>query len=50
MLPESEALHWLIHVGHFGQSHKHSGKRAFFLLKSRYSTSSWAKQNQFFYD
>jgi hypothetical protein len=45
-----EALHWLIHVGHFGQSHDHSGKRAFLLLKSRYPDSSWAKQNQFFYD
>ncbi len=24
-----EALHWLIHVGHYGQSHNHSGRRAF---------------------
>ena len=29
-----EALHWLIHIGHYGQSHNHSGKRAFLLLKS----------------
>ncbi len=45
-----EALHWLIHVGHYGQSHDHSGKRAFLLLKSRYPNSSWAKQNPFYYD
>ena len=45
-----EALHWMVHVGHYGQSHDHSGKRAFLLLKSRYPNSSWAKQNRFFYD
>ena len=45
-----EALHWVIHVGHFGQGHNHSGKRAFTLLKGRYPASSWAKQNQFYYD
>ena len=45
-----EALHWLIHIGHYGQSHDHSGRRAFMLLKSRYPNSSWAKQNQYFYD
>jgi hypothetical protein len=45
-----EALHWLVHVGHYGQSHDHSGKRAFLLLKSRYPASSWAKQNPFYYD
>ena len=45
-----EALHWVIHVGHFGQGHNHSGRRAFTLLKSRYPASSWAKQNQFYYD
>ena len=45
-----EALHWLIHIGHYGQSHDHSGKRAFLLLKSRYPNSSWAKQNQFYFD
>ncbi len=45
-----EALHWVIHVGHYGQGHNHSGKRAFTLLKSRYPASSWAKQNQFYYD
>ena len=45
-----EALHWIIHVGRYGQGHDHSGKRAFTLLKSRYPASSWAKQNQFYYD
>ena len=45
-----EALHWLIHIGHYGQSHDHSGKRAFMLLHSRYPNSSWAKQNPFYYD
>lgn len=45
-----EALHWIIHVGHYGQGHDHSGKRAFTLLKARYPGSSWAKQNPFYYD
>ncbi|MGI4802381.1 MAG: hypothetical protein ACRYF2_13725 [Janthinobacterium lividum] len=45
-----EALHWVIHVGHYGQGHNHSGRRAFMLLKSRYPASSWARQNQFYYD
>ena len=45
-----EVLHWLIHVGHFGQSHNHSGRRAFQLLRSRYPASKWAKQNPFYYD
>ena len=45
-----EALHWLIHIGHFGQSHDHSGRRAFMLLHSRYPNSTWAKQNPFYYD
>ena len=45
-----EALHWLIHIGHYGQSHNHSGRRAFALLRSRYSGSTWAKQNPFYYD
>jgi TolA-binding protein len=45
-----EALHWLIHIGHYGQSHDHSGKRAFMLLHSRYPNSSWAKLNPFYYD
>ena len=43
-------LHWLIHVGHFGQSHDHSGRRAFQLLHSRYPNSAWAKENPCFYD
>ncbi len=45
-----EALHWMIHVGHYGQGHDHSGKRAFLLLKSRYPASRWAKENPFYYD
>ncbi len=45
-----EALHWLIHIGHYGQGHDHSGRRAFMLLKSRYPDSAWAKQNPFYYD
>lgn len=45
-----EALHWVIHVGRYGQGHNHSGRRAFTLLKSRYPASSWARQNQFYYD
>ncbi len=45
-----EALHWMIHVGHYGQGHNHSGRRAFQLLNSRYSDTSWAKQNPFYYD
>ena len=40
----------MIHVGHYGQGHNHSGRRAFQLLKSRYGNSSWAKQNPFYYD
>ena len=31
-----EALHWLVHVGHFGGSHDRSGYRAFELLHARY--------------
>lgn len=45
-----EALHWVIHVGHYGQGHNHSGKRAFTLLKSRYPASPWARRNPFYYD
>ena len=45
-----EALHWLIHIGHYGQSHDHSGRRAFMLLHGRYPNSVWAKQNPFYYD
>ena len=45
-----EALHWLIHIGHYGQSHDHSGRRAFLLLKSRYPSSAWARKNPFYYD
>ena len=46
----AEALHWLIHVGHYGNSHDHSGKRAFILLHKRYPNSEWAKKNKFYYD
>lgn len=35
-----EALHWLIHVGHYGQGHDHSGRRAFMLLHNRSPNSS----------
>ena len=45
-----ETLHWLIHVGHYGLSHYHSGRRAFLLLRSRYPASTWAKQNQYYFD
>ncbi len=45
-----EALHWLIHVGHYGQGNDHSGRRAFALLKARYPRSEWARQNPFYYD
>lgn len=45
-----EALSWVIHVGHYGQGHDHSGKRAFMLLKSRYPDSRWAKDNPLYYD
>jgi hypothetical protein len=45
-----EALHWLIHAGRWGGSHDHSGRRAFFLLKRSYPTSSWAKRNVYYYD
>ena len=39
-----EALHWMIHVGHYGQGHDHSGKRAFMLLKSRYPRQQMGKR------
>jgi len=45
-----EALHWLVHVGRYGGSHEHSGRRAFMLLKRRYPQTAWAKKNRFFYD
>ena len=45
-----EALHWIIHVGHYGQGNNHSGKRAFQLLQSRYAASPWAKVNPLFFD
>ncbi|WP_372786547.1 hypothetical protein [Phenylobacterium sp.] len=45
-----EALHWLVHVGHFGGSHKHSGQRAFKLLHARYAGSAWAKTTPYYYD
>lgn len=45
-----EALHWLIHVGHYGQGNNHSGKRAFLLLKSRYPASPWSRANTFYFD
>ena len=45
-----EALYWLVHVGHFGGSHDHSGRRAFRLLHGRYPDSDWAKRTKFYYD
>lgn len=45
-----EALYWLVHVGRYGGSHNHSGKRAFQLLHSRYGATSWAKRTPYFYD
>jgi hypothetical protein len=45
-----EALHWLVHVGHFGGSHDHSGRRAFRLLHGRYEGSYWAKKTPYFND
>jgi hypothetical protein len=45
-----EALYWLVHVGRFGGSHDHSGRRAFKLLHARYPTSVWANKTPYFYD
>ncbi|HEV2531290.1 hypothetical protein [Phenylobacterium sp.] len=45
-----EALHWLVHVGHFGGSHDHSGRRAFRLLHGRYEGSYWAKKTPYYND
>ena len=45
-----EALHWLVHVGHFGGSHEHSGRRAFMLLHTRYANSRWARATPFYND
>lgn len=45
-----EALYWLVHVGHFGGSHAHSGRRAFKLLKARYAASDWAGKTKYYYD
>lgn len=45
-----EALYWLVHVGRFGGSHEHSGRRAFQLLHERYPETSWAKQTRYYYD
>ncbi len=45
-----ETLYWLVHVGHYGGSHNHSGKRAFELLHSRYPESIWAKKTPYYND
>lgn len=45
-----EALHWLVHVGHFGGTHNHSGRRAFRLLHARYEGSYWAKRTPYYND
>ncbi len=45
-----EALHWLVHVGHFGGSHNHSGHRAFKLLQASYAGSYCAKKTRYYDD
>ena len=45
-----EALHWLVHVGHFGGSHDHSGRGAFKLLHARYPGSAWAAKTPYYND
>jgi hypothetical protein len=45
-----ETLYWLVHVGHYGGSHNHSGKRAFELLHGRYPKSVWAKKTPYYND
>ena len=45
-----EALYWLVHVGRFGGSHDHSGRRAFELLHARYPKSGWAQRTPYFFD
>jgi len=45
-----EALHWLVHIGHFGESRNHIGHRAFILLHQRYPHSSWADKTPFYND
>jgi hypothetical protein len=45
-----ETLYWLVHVGHFGGSHNHSGKRAFELLHGRYPKSAWVKKTPYYND
>jgi len=45
-----ETLYWLVHVGHFGGSHNHSGKRAFELLHGKYPKSIWAKKTPYYND
>jgi len=45
-----EALYWLVHVSRFGDSHNHSGHRAFDLLHQRYPTSPWTKKTKYYYD
>ena len=46
----AEALYWLVHVGHFGGSHNHSGRRAYRLLKARYPQSDWAVRTRYYFD
>jgi hypothetical protein len=46
----AETLYWLVHVGHFGGSHNHSGRRAFRLLKTRYPQSDWAVRTRYYFD
>jgi hypothetical protein len=45
-----EVLYWLIHVGRWGGSHNHLGRRAFALLHARYARSIWAARSPYYYD
>ena len=45
-----EALHWLVHVGHFGGGHRRSGYRAYRLLHARYPGSYWARRTPYYND
>lgn len=41
----AEALHWLVHIGRYGQPHDRIGERAFELLHRRYPKSAWARRD-----
>ncbi len=46
----AETLYRLVRVSRFGHGYARSSFRAFGLLKSRYGTTSWAKQTRYYYD